>query len=386
MCAPHWARTCRLKSPSPKPPPQKSIAWSPKSPQPKPFGPRGMDYSNAARSIQVQLQRNADGTASLRLSSTTPIQEPFVDLVLETQWSTGRLVRSYTLLLDPLPRNAMPRLRWRHHKSRLQPTHRLRLATTTPVQRHASAPPHRQPPQPLQPRLRLPLPAKQAHAFARAILPGRIADIPTVRRAFPSTKCSWPCCAATLMHLSTATSTAFVPVPSCRYPAAIKHWKPPKPRPAKSLQRKAVDIQCLSPQLGVESAAGRRTGCRPQLWRASASARRRNTPQRRTPDKLYLSKGSVTNAAAEAKVAEQKQASDQRQPPKLNWSATCQSSMTWPKTRQIQRPLTVAESTKPDAQRQSPQRRRMQPLQRLQLWKWPTPLLLPPVKPMPQPR
>ena len=65
------------------------------------FRAQGMDYSSAARSIQVQLHRNADGTASLRLSSNTPIQEPFVDLVLETQWSTGHLVRSYTLLLDP---------------------------------------------------------------------------------------------------------------------------------------------------------------------------------------------------------------------------------------------------------------------------------------------
>lgn len=68
---------------------------------PEVFRAQGMSYSTAARSIQVQLQRNADGTASLRLSSTAPINEPFLDLVLESNWSSGHLVRSYTLLLDP---------------------------------------------------------------------------------------------------------------------------------------------------------------------------------------------------------------------------------------------------------------------------------------------
>ena len=65
------------------------------------FRAQGMDYSGAARSIQVQLQRNADGSASLRLTSNAPIQDPFVDLVVSTQWSTGQIARSYTLLLDP---------------------------------------------------------------------------------------------------------------------------------------------------------------------------------------------------------------------------------------------------------------------------------------------
>ncbi|WP_420914318.1 type IV pilus assembly protein FimV, partial [Comamonas aquatica] len=68
---------------------------------PEVFRAQGMDYSSAARSVQVSLQRNPDGTASLRLSSNTPINEPFVDLVIDSQWSTGNLVRTYTLLLDP---------------------------------------------------------------------------------------------------------------------------------------------------------------------------------------------------------------------------------------------------------------------------------------------
>ncbi len=49
----------------------------------------------------MQLQRRADGTMVLRLSSPRPINDPFVDLVVDANWSAGHLVRSYTLLLDP---------------------------------------------------------------------------------------------------------------------------------------------------------------------------------------------------------------------------------------------------------------------------------------------
>ena len=75
---------------------------------PEAFRAQGLDYSGAARSIQVQLHRNADGTASLRLRSNAPIQDPFVDLVVEAQWNTGHVMRSYTLLLDPPPSQRTP--------------------------------------------------------------------------------------------------------------------------------------------------------------------------------------------------------------------------------------------------------------------------------------
>ncbi len=39
--------------------------------------------------------------AVIRISSTRPVAEPFVTLLLELQWSQGRLLREYTVLLDP---------------------------------------------------------------------------------------------------------------------------------------------------------------------------------------------------------------------------------------------------------------------------------------------
>lgn len=68
---------------------------------PDAFRAQGMEYSSALQGVRVALQRRADGTAVLRLTSTRPVNEPFVDLVLNASWSTGQIVRSYTMLFDP---------------------------------------------------------------------------------------------------------------------------------------------------------------------------------------------------------------------------------------------------------------------------------------------
>ncbi|MBN8493110.1 MAG: hypothetical protein J0M00_17010, partial [Burkholderiales bacterium] len=67
----------------------------------------GVEYNPALPGTQVQLVRRADGRPYLRLTSDRAVVEPFVDVILEMNWSSGRLVREYTLLLDPpsVPRN-----------------------------------------------------------------------------------------------------------------------------------------------------------------------------------------------------------------------------------------------------------------------------------------
>lgn len=60
-----------------------------------------MEYSTAVTKMQVQLQRRPDGRMVLRLSSDRPINDPFVDLVIDATWGTGRITRSYTMLFDP---------------------------------------------------------------------------------------------------------------------------------------------------------------------------------------------------------------------------------------------------------------------------------------------
>src|SRR5512140_3829407 len=68
---------------------------------PEAFRAAGLEYSPALTGIEVTLKRRPDGRYFLQLSSQRPINEPFVDLILETQWASGRIVRDYTLLFDP---------------------------------------------------------------------------------------------------------------------------------------------------------------------------------------------------------------------------------------------------------------------------------------------
>ncbi|HKX42636.1 MAG TPA: hypothetical protein VJO99_15880, partial [Burkholderiaceae bacterium] len=61
----------------------------------------GVDYNAVLPATKVTLERRADGRPYLRLTSDRGVQEPFVDVILEINWSTGKLVREYTMLFDP---------------------------------------------------------------------------------------------------------------------------------------------------------------------------------------------------------------------------------------------------------------------------------------------
>ena len=65
------------------------------------FRAAGMDYNAALNGIQVNLQKRANGSSFLSLVGSRPVNEPFVDMVLEANWASGRMIRDYTLLLDP---------------------------------------------------------------------------------------------------------------------------------------------------------------------------------------------------------------------------------------------------------------------------------------------
>jgi pilus assembly protein FimV len=65
------------------------------------FKQAGLDYATTLLGIRFNLDKRANGQSVIRLSSDKPINDPFVDLLLELNWPTGRLVREYTFLLDP---------------------------------------------------------------------------------------------------------------------------------------------------------------------------------------------------------------------------------------------------------------------------------------------
>jgi len=51
--------------------------------------------------IKVEIAQNSNGTPFLKLHSSEPVGDPFLDLLIKLDWASGRLLREYTILLDP---------------------------------------------------------------------------------------------------------------------------------------------------------------------------------------------------------------------------------------------------------------------------------------------
>ena len=68
---------------------------------PEAFRQANVAYSPSAAAVRVSVDRRGSRPV-LRLSTDRPLNEPFVELVLELDWAAGRLVRNFTFLLDPV--------------------------------------------------------------------------------------------------------------------------------------------------------------------------------------------------------------------------------------------------------------------------------------------
>lgn len=64
------------------------------------FRQANIEFNSALVSMRLAIDKRA-GKPVVRLTSSQPFQEPFIDLLVELSWTTGRLVREYTFLLDP---------------------------------------------------------------------------------------------------------------------------------------------------------------------------------------------------------------------------------------------------------------------------------------------
>ena len=67
---------------------------------PDAFKTANIEFNPALLSLRFNVEQRG-GRQFIRVSSTQPLNEPFVDLLLELSWNNGRLVREYTFLLDP---------------------------------------------------------------------------------------------------------------------------------------------------------------------------------------------------------------------------------------------------------------------------------------------
>lgn len=65
------------------------------------FRQANFTISPVVSDVRLNIERRGD-RAFLKVSSQTPVRDPFLDLVVELNWSAGRMLREYTFLLDPV--------------------------------------------------------------------------------------------------------------------------------------------------------------------------------------------------------------------------------------------------------------------------------------------
>jgi pilus assembly protein FimV len=120
------------------------------------FTKAGAERPNFLTRLQFTPAVGVDGRPHIQVSSREPIREPYIDFLVEVVWPEGRLVKEYTVLLDPPARGAAG-------------APRVAVSTTQTARR-------RPPPEPAPPPLRGSIQPEQQAAQQRA--PQRAAPQP----------------------------------------------------------------------------------------------------------------------------------------------------------------------------------------------------------------
>jgi pilus assembly protein FimV len=68
---------------------------------PDTFRQANIELNGALLQVRFAIETRAGAGAVVTMTSTQPMNEPFFDMLIELGWSSGRLVREYTFLLDP---------------------------------------------------------------------------------------------------------------------------------------------------------------------------------------------------------------------------------------------------------------------------------------------
>lgn len=60
-----------------------------------------IDRSSALAALRFSVEQKKSGEWFIQLTSPQPINDPFLDMLIEVNWPSGRMLREYTVLLDP---------------------------------------------------------------------------------------------------------------------------------------------------------------------------------------------------------------------------------------------------------------------------------------------
>jgi pilus assembly protein FimV len=294
---------------------------------PESYRAANVDYNPVLPSTKATLQRRPDGRQFVRLASDRGVQEPFVDVILEISWATGRLVREYTLLFDP------PAVAHAPASAPAAPPTAAAPTFTSPV--ISAAPPARVPLSPAERRAAARQAAVDAASSPEARAPTRLpaADSDEYRvrsgdslsRIATRMQRQGVSLDQMLVALFRANPQAFTGDNMNRLKAGVvlsvpageaaQSVSPPQAR--QIINAQSADFGAYRQRLaGMATAVKPEGSARQASGKVQASVEDRKQTAAPTPDKLTLSKGTVAGAAAgpEAQISKERerQAADAR--------------------------------------------------------------------------
>jgi pilus assembly protein FimV len=68
---------------------------------PSVYRDNNVPYAGSLTRARITLEQGANGVSYLRVITPQAVNDPFLDMIVEISWATGRVVRDYTFLLDP---------------------------------------------------------------------------------------------------------------------------------------------------------------------------------------------------------------------------------------------------------------------------------------------
>ncbi len=70
------------------------------------FAQAGINYEPNFSTIKISIESRANGSPYIKLTSPQAINDPFLNILVELNWASGRILREYAVLLDPAEVNA----------------------------------------------------------------------------------------------------------------------------------------------------------------------------------------------------------------------------------------------------------------------------------------
>jgi pilus assembly protein FimV len=280
---------------------------------PEAYRAAGVEYNPVLPATNVELQRRPDGRPYLRVTSDRAVQEPFVDVILDISWASGRLVREYTMLFDPpaIARAPAPSA----------PATAPVIAAAPPAAAPAPSPRASRPV--AEPRAAAaPVPAAAAPATAPAPLGAdeyKVRPGDTLSRIAGRTQRPGVSLDQMLVSLFQANPDAFVGNNMNRLKSGVvlsvpsaDEAKAVTPSEARQLiQAQSADFGAYRQRLAGAVPAARDSGpARQATGTVQTEVQDRKQAAAPAPDKLTLSKGAAGKASAEEQIAKSAEKKD----------------------------------------------------------------------------